>query len=494
MTTPPPLPSELEPAPRPVGTPPAGADGARGTWRTPFAWIALAAVALFMIGLQTFSPDPAPQPTTAATPTPAAPIEPEHDQTVMLKIVGKYAVGVKLLGASTPALAQGGTMNQLVGTIEDQAHTPVEKIRAAMLSAEIAEPDAALAQAEKLAADEALDAGLREDAALIVKALDPAKPTAREALSADDQSRLIKRHHWFAEVLLSRGLPETEQARAAILNDGRQALVVVIGAVAIVALAFFIGFILFALAAVLLITGQVRPAYRADARLDGTTAVHRAALIESLVLFIISLLVLGLIADLIETATGFNVSFGIMWLALPIALWPRLWGMPRAQWHRALGWHTGRGVITEIGAGIVGYLAALPIVAIGFATTVTLVLFTDAKPSHPVVEQAAVGGWWNSVSILILACLWAPICEETFFRGAMYAHCRRWMGPIVSALIIAFVFAAIHPQGWAVVPSLMSLAVGFALIREWRGSLIAPITAHAIQNGFVMTLNLMLLG
>jgi membrane protease YdiL (CAAX protease family) len=31
----------------------------------------------------------------------------------------------------------------------------------------------------------------------------------------------------------------------------------------------------------------------------------------------------------------------------------------------------------------------------------------------------------------------------------------------------------------------------FALIREWRGSLIGPIVAHAVHNGFVITLILL---
>jgi len=30
---------------------------------------------------------------------------------------------------------------------------------------------------------------------------------------------------------------------------------------------------------------------------------------------------------------------------------------------------------------------------------------------------------------------------------------------------------------------LMLLGFGFGLLREWRGSLIAPITAHAMHNG-----------
>jgi membrane protease YdiL (CAAX protease family) len=36
------------------------------------------------------------------------------------------------------------------------------------------------------------------------------------------------------------------------------------------------------------------------------------------------------------------------------------------------------------------------------------------------------------------------------------------------------------------IPALSGLAFGFALIREWRGSLIASMTAHAVHNGILV--------
>jgi membrane protease YdiL (CAAX protease family) len=44
------------------------------------------------------------------------------------------------------------------------------------------------------------------------------------------------------------------------------------------------------------------------------------------------------------------------------------------------------------------------------------------------------------------------------------------------------------------VPALMALGFIFAMLREWRGSLIAPITAHALNNGMVVTALLILFG
>jgi len=51
----------------------------------------------------------------------------------------------------------------------------------------------------------------------------------------------------------------------------------------------------------------------------------------------------------------------------------------------------------------------------------------------------------------------------------------------------------VHPQGWIAVPALSAIAMVLAALREWRGSLIAPMAAHALSNFIVLTLALLLL-
>ncbi|MCZ6810386.1 MAG: CPBP family intramembrane metalloprotease, partial [Planctomycetota bacterium] len=65
---------------------------------------------------------------------------------------------------------------------------------------------------------------------------------------------------------------------------------------------------------------------------------------------------------------------------------------------------------------------------------------------------------------------------------------------LLSASINGFVFAAIHPQGFVAVPALMSLALGMALVREWRGTLIPSMMIHAVHNGLIMGLLMIVLG
>jgi membrane protease YdiL (CAAX protease family) len=88
-----------------------------------------------------------------------------------------------------------------------------------------------------------------------------------------------------------------------------------------------------------------------------------------------------------------------------------------------------------------------------------------------------------------MATVMAPLLEETMFRGVLYGHLRestaRWpraASVFAGAAIVSVLFAAIHPQGWTGVPVLAALSFSFSLVREWRGSLVAPMVMHCLTN------------
>ena len=91
--------------------------------------------------------------------------------------------------------------------------------------------------------------------------------------------------------------------------------------------------------------------------------------------------------------------------------------------------------------------------------------------------------------VVLTACVAAPIVEETMFRGVLYRHLRdltggwqRWISIGFACLLNALIFASIHPQGALGIPMLMTLAIGFSLVREWRDSLFGPILMHGLNN------------
>jgi membrane protease YdiL (CAAX protease family) len=107
-------------------------------------------------------------------------------------------------------------------------------------------------------------------------------------------------------------------------------------------------------------------------------------------------------------------------------------------------------------------------------------------------ELAGENNGWMIGLMVIVACVAAPIVEETMFRGVLYRHLRDWIpgngraaSVFFACLVNSFVFAAIHPQGLIGIPMLGLLAVGFSLVREWRDSLLGPILMHALNNGII---------
>ncbi len=193
-----------------------------------------------------------------------------------------------------------------------------------------------------------------------------------------------------------------------------------------------------------------------------------------------------------------------MFASLLALAWPVVRGIPWRQVRRDIGWGLGSNPIVEGLAGAVGWVSTLPMLAIGIVCVILLMflrtLITGAGegplgpegPGHPIVEWLADSDWRGKLQLVLLACVAAPIVEETMFRGVLYRQLRdatfRWslgISVLVATLINSFVFAVIHPQGWMAVPALMALAMGFSLLREWRGSLLGPMTAHGINNAAV---------
>ncbi len=206
----------------------------------------------------------------------------------------------------------------------------------------------------------------------------------------------------------------------------------------------------------------------------------------------------------------FLLNLIIMFGSLLVLGWPVLRGIPWAEVRQDLGLTWGRAGILEPVLGIPSYAMMVPMLAVGFAITLVILLTSldgggggapdspfesQQMLSHPIVNIVLQGGFWIRVQLLLLACVAAPIVEEIMFRGVLYRQLRdatRGFGWIISCLFSAlwasFIFAVIHPQGMIAVPALMGIACGCTLAREWRDSLWASMVVHAINNSLIFTM------
>jgi membrane protease YdiL (CAAX protease family) len=243
-----------------------------------------------------------------------------------------------------------------------------------------------------------------------------------------------------------------------------------------------------------------------------TDSFHGGVYAETFAVWLILFFVLQLIMHMLsEEGISVFPSAAAMLLSLLALAWPCLRGIPWHQVCEDIGWTRGRNPALESAVGVCGYAMSLSPAAIGLIIYVILVRLTSpveadptkspTGPSHPVVHPLLDQDSWQRIQIFILASVIAPIVEETIFRGVLYRHLReasRGLGfvlsVVVSGLVVSFVFAVIHPQGLIAVPPLMGLAFGFALVREWRGSLIPSMVAHGLNNAIVLMFIVLFVG
>ncbi len=135
------------------------------------------------------------------------------------------------------------------------------------------------------------------------------------------------------------------------------------------------------------------------------------------------------------------------------------------------------------GRALILFCAALPVVWI--TNVVAVSLMPQAGSEQELVKlfkTEAQGGRFNGIAqILFAGVILAPAAEEFLFRGYFYGVFKRYLGPGVSALFTAGLFAAFH-MNLGALPGLFVLALCFTLAYEATGSLLVPIAMHALFN------------
>ncbi len=139
--------------------------------------------------------------------------------------------------------------------------------------------------------------------------------------------------------------------------------------------------------------------------------------------------------------------------------------------------------LRALGLGAFFFVAAYPLVRL--CTILMAQWLGQHAESQEIIKfftQAVSGGNPGQVWLLVAAAaLVAPVVEEILFRGYFYGVLRRYLGPVAAVFLSAAFFAVIHVNLLSLVP-LFVLAVCFALAYEATGSLLVPMTMHALFN------------
>ena len=152
------------------------------------------------------------------------------------------------------------------------------------------------------------------------------------------------------------------------------------------------------------------------------------------------------------------------------------------DWRQAIGLQR-KPPLHAIAFGGIFFLAMLPPLAGVFAASAALCrVFGIDDTAQPIADLLATSNSTVVVGLIVtFAIVVAPVFEEFFFRGFTYPALKQRWGTWRALTLVSAVFAAIHLH----VPSLgplFALSVGLGLSYEFTGSLLAPITMHALFN------------
>jgi membrane protease YdiL (CAAX protease family) len=415
-----------------------------------------------------------------------------------------------LVGAAQAQQGLGQSNHELASQVASLNTGPIgQRLRAIVLVGELDGPKQALRQLEEFdryvtSQGRKLTPGQQEVRDILSRLYRDYAAEQWTAPSVTEAERVALRERlgWFGALALAPAKGPDSTARAEALGSASRAFVALIGFTVwflVFGVAGLIGLVLFV---VRLFQGRVRLRLETGSPAGGVYA-------ETFALWMALFLALSYGASKVPAGEfRFLLLGGVMLLSLAALAWPVLRGFSWQQVRQEIGLTSGHKPLVESTAGVATYALALPLLFVGILLMLLLIRLQSqfpgrqgGLPTHPIAESVGHIDWWGCVQIFFLGSVVAPLVEETMFRGVLYRHLReasgrlgRLFSVLLSATIVSFVFAVIHPQGFVAVPALMALAYAFSLAREWRGTLLPAMIAHGINNGAVFTLLILAMG
>jgi membrane protease YdiL (CAAX protease family) len=321
------------------------------------------------------------------------------------------------------------------------------------------------------------------------------------SVSLSEREFLRQNLGWFGDLALAPRNGPDSQGRDAILHPAISIATVYLLAIVTAGVVGLLGFIGLTVFLICLFVGLLQRGVQ-------TGSGHGALYAESFALYLILFLLLAIGSRFLPLQLPpLFLSGAAALLSLSALFWPVLRGLSWRQVREDVGLTWGRQPALEPFLGLGAYAMALPMMAAGLFLTFLMLRLQNhwlnphpesnfapvEQPSHPIVKVLAGSDWWTQAQVFVLACVIAPLVEETMFRGVLYRHLREAtarfgfaLSLLTSTLGVSFIFAVIHPQGFLAIPGLMALATAFTLVREWRGSLLPGMIAHGVNNGLLL--------
>jgi membrane protease YdiL (CAAX protease family) len=423
----------------------------------------------------------------------------------------QFVIAMKMLVRMAHVLdtgpnSQGGAA--LAPQVDANTQGDRQRFWGAIVAAELAGAEAGLSRLETLTKQiESRGSpveGIEGDIA-IARAIYEGQTSEIDKATLDD---FYVRQGWFGDLARVYGVDADDPAKAPLVKGGLRLILGVV-LIVIVALVAIVGALVGAISMLVAYSsGKIRTAFVPPA-VGGSVWLETAAVFVAsfLLLKIVSTVLVILVTPAGGAAPAWATSAPLLlqWFVLLSVFWPLLRGVTMTEWKRQVGWHAGLGFWREVGAGIWGYFAGLPVLAMAMVFTLVVVMLKGAMaggaegeapttPSNPIVDILSTAGPLQIAMLFLLATVWAPLTEELIFRGGLFRHVRTRLGVFLAAPLTAIVFGVMHGYDAMLLMPVITIGFVFAFIREWRGSLIGPIVAHGLHNATILSIVILFLG
>jgi len=368
--------------------------------------------------------------------------------------------------------------------LDEIAHNRVDRFRVALVAAEILGPRAGIDRLRALQSEVEPGGALAGDIDWMLRWYAAQPSSVAGAVTPEARAAVIERHGWFAQLAFSLGKPASDPLRWEAASGGDQinAFFVTMG---LLNLIFLLGgVIVLTIWLVSALKGSVE--FRVESPSAPAQVYYETFALFCLIFIFGVMLAVALLGE--TSPIGLVINEMLVWGCATVVLWPRLRGVPRMEFSDDMGLNRGEGFVREIVVGIGGFVACWPVSSlVGF---VIQKLFSnpdtaEATGGVPMYETPLANSWLLIILSALLSVVWAPFVEECLFRGTLHTALRSRMGPAAAVVLSSIAFGAIHPYDLAGVLQVAIMGVSFAIVREWRGSLIAPMVMHALHNGFL---------
>ncbi len=186
--------------------------------------------------------------------------------------------------------------------------------------------------------------------------------------------------------------------------------------------------------------------------------------------------VTALLIQLTDVAVNLGVFIGLAELLLLAPVWWLAVRKYRVGWE-TLGLRGFRGQMIGLGCGLMllSFMANFV-----YGTILTYFDLRTQVDLTPVFAELS-SPWW----LLLAGTIVAPVVEEIYFRGFVFAGLRKRYDWPTAALISAALFSLVHLQPTALIP-IFFLGYIFAYLYHRSNSIWPAILMHVITNGMAL--------